>query len=304
MIKTIQHHKITWHHIDTVDDEAILFLEQNFKFHPLDIKDIRGAAEESKVDIYKNYLFLIIQFPTLHRASGNIDYMELDVFLGDNFLITIQKSKNKTMRDFYYRLQNNLSFRKTCFSEGPGHLLYRVLDKLYGDTKFLTNYVGKKVRTLEDKVYGEEINENTAREIAYLRKKILTLKRIFEPQQEVLQILSQLKTQFTPESLNVYFDDLDDYVEKVWKFLDNQKYAMKDLLEVHDSLLTHTTNRVIKVLAVISVAILPLTLLSGIYGMNIDLPWSHSPLAIWSMFIALLTLIFIAVVIFKKRRWL
>ena len=279
-------------------------MEQNFKFHPLDIKDIRAEAEESKVDIYKNYLFLIVQFPTLHRASGHINYMELDVFLGDDFLITIQKSKNKSMRNFYYRLQNNVNFKKTCFSEGPGHLLYRILDRLYGDTKFLTNYVGKKVRTLEDRVYGDEINEDTAREIAYLRKKILTLKRIFEPQREVLQTLSQLKTKFTPEGLNVYFDDLDDYVEKAWNFLDNQKYAMKDLLEVHDSLLTHTTNRIIKVLTVISVSILPLTLLSGIYGMNIDLPWSHSPLAIWLMFIGLLALIFIGVLVFKKKRWL
>ncbi|MFH1890764.1 MAG: magnesium transporter CorA family protein [Candidatus Kuenenbacteria bacterium] len=304
MVKTIKHNKFAWHHLGAVDDEAILFLEKNFKFHPLDIKDIQGEAEESKIDIYQKYLFLIIQFPLLHRDSGHVSCFELAVFLGEDFLITIQKNRNKTMRNFYYRLQNNPSFRKTCFNNGPGHLLYQILKKLYTDTKFITNYISKKVRILEDSVYSDEINENTAREIAYLRKKILSLKRIFEPQREVLETLSKLQTNFTPIGLNVYFDDIDDYVNKVWNFLDNQKYAMKDLLEVHDSLLTHTTSKIIKILTVFSVSMLPLTLLSGIYGMNIHLPFASSPGVVWAIFFALLALILIVALVLRKRKWL
>lgn len=304
-VRMIQQKKIIWYHIDEINQESLEFLKnKNFKFHPLDIKDVEGQAEETKLDVYNNYLFLVVRIPFLHRSTGRINSVELDVFMGADFLITIQKGKYKTMRDFYYRARNKASFRLVCFNGGSGYLLYRIMDRLYQDTKFLTNYVDKKVRELEDKVYGDEINENTAREIAYLRRKILSLKRIFEPHREALETLSKLKTSFFPEDLNVYFDDIDDYVEKVWNFLDNKKYAMKDLLEVHDSLLTHTTNKVIKVLTVISVSILPLTLLSGIYGMNIDLPFSHSPMAIWSMFFALLLLIFVVVLVFKKKKWL
>lgn len=189
-------------------------------------------------------------------------------------------------------------------SQGPGYLLYRLLDHLYQDTKFITNYVDKKTKELEDQVYSDQVNENTAREIAYLRRKILSLKRIFEPQLEVMETLSKLKNNYFESELNVYFDDIDDYVDKVWNSLDNRKYVMKDLLEVHDSLLTHTTNKVIKILTVISVSILPLTLLSGIYGMNIDLPFDHSPLVVWGIFGILMMAIFIVVLFFKQKKWL
>jgi len=303
-VKTIKQNKVIWHHINKVDDEALEFLKMNFKFHPMDIKDVKGEAEESKVDVYNNYLFLILQFPNLNRYDGRIDFMELDIFLGDDFIITIQKNKLKAMRNFYYKIQNSAGFRKSCFSHSCGYLLYRILDKLYLDTKPIINYISKKVRQLEDQVYSEEVNQETAREIAYLRRKILALKRIFEPQREVFETLSKLKTKFFSNDLDVYFDDIDDYVEKVWNFLDNRKYAMKDLLEVHDSLLTHTTNRIIKVLTIISVGMLPLTLLSGIYGMNINLPFSDSPLIIWMMFILVLFFVFITIFIFKRKRWL
>ncbi|GAI10696.1 unnamed protein product, partial [marine sediment metagenome] len=171
---------------------------------------------------------------------GRVGFMELDVFLGSDYLVTIQKGKLKPMRDFYYKMQNSAGYRKTCFGESAGYLLYRILDVLYKDTRSITNYVSKKLRDLEDEVYEDESKESTAKRIAYLRRKILGLKRIFDPQNEVLSDLSQLKAKFLAEDLNVYFDDIDDYVEKVVNFLENQKYVLKDLLEVHDSLITHT----------------------------------------------------------------
>ncbi len=303
-VRTITHNKIVWHYIDQVDDLAIQLLEGEFNFHPLDIKDVLGEAEESKVDVYKNYLFLILHFPVLHRGSGRVESIEIDIFLGRDFLITVQKGKFKPMRDVYYKMQNSTRYRKTCFSRDAGYLLYRILEVLYKDTKNITNYIARKLRMLEDEVYSDEISEETAKKIAYLRRKILEMKRIFDPQVEVVGMLSQLKTKFMPADLNVYFDDIDDYVEKVANFLDNQKYAMKDLLEVHDSLVTHKTNKVIKVLTVFSVALLPLTLLSGIYGMNIPLPFSHHPAVIWAIFLVLLLMIFWVVWWMKKKKLL
>lgn len=303
-VRTITYNKIVWHYIDQVDDLAIQLLEGEFNFHPLDIKDVLGEAEESKVDVYKNYLFLILHFPVLHRGSGRVESIEIDIFLGRDFLITVQKGKFKPMRDVYYKMQNSTRYRKTCFSRDAGYLLYRILEVLYKDTKNITNYIARKLRMLEDEVYSDEISEETAKKIAYLRRKILEMKRIFDPQVEVVGMLSQLKTKFMPADLNVYFDDIDDYVEKVANFLDNQKYAMKDLLEVHDSLVTHKTNKVIKVLTVFSVALLPLTLLSGIYGMNIPLPFSHHPAVIWAIFLVLLLMIFWVVWWMKKKKLL
>ncbi len=303
-VRTIAHNKIVWHHIDQVDDMAVQLLEKEFNFHPLDIKDVLGEAEESKVDIYKNYLFLILHFPVLHRSSGRVESVEIDIFLGRDFLVTVQKGKLKPMRDIYYKMQNSAKYRKICFAKNAGYLLYKILEALYKETKNITSYISRKSRMLEDEVYSDEISEETAKKIAYLRRKILEMKRIFDPQIEVMNTLTQLKTKFMPAELNIYFDDVDDYVEKVVNSLDNQKYAMKDLLEVHDSLVTHKTNKIIKILTVFSVALLPLTLLSGIYGMNIPLPFSHQPGVIWAMFFILLAVILWVVWMMRKKRLL
>ena len=303
-VKTIKYNNIIWYHIDQLDDVALELLKSEFKFHPLDIKDVKGEAEESKVDIYRSYLFLVLHFPILHRSQGRIGFMELDIFLGDGFLVTIQKGKFKPMREIYYKAQNSPKYRKAYFGRDSGYLLYRILELLYKDSKAITSYISKRLRELEDEVYSDEINEDTARRIAYLRRKILDLKRIFDPQTEVMSHVSQLKTKFLPADLNVYFDDIDDYIDKVTNFLDNQKYVLKDLLEVHDSLVTHKTNKIIKILTVFSVALLPLTLLSGIYGMNIPLPLSHKPFIVWMIYFILLIIIFGVVWRMHKKKLL
>ncbi len=303
-VKTIQHNKITWHHIEYLDDEARILLEGEFKFHPLDIKDVKGEAEESKIDVYRNYLFLVLHFPVLDRHEGRIRSTELNVFLGKGFLITIQKGKFRTMRNMYFKIQNSAKFRKSCFGRDTGYLLYRILEVLYGDTKSIMSYISKRIRQLEDEIYSDNLDEETARRIAYLRRKILSMKRIYDPQLETIHSLSQVKTRFLPAELNIYFDDIDDHVERVVNLLDNQKYAMKDLLEVHDSLVSYTTNKVIKILTLISVGLLPLTLLAGIYGMNIELPYSGQPIIIWVMYVVLVAVIIGFSVYLKNRKLL
>lgn len=303
-IKTIQHNKITWHHIDGADEEAINFLKKNFKFHPLDIKDVQGQSEEAKIDIYKKYFFLTLIFPILHRSVGRISGSEIKFFVGKDYLVSIQKGRFKPMRDMYFKLQNSTKMRKVFMAENAGYLLYKIVEELFHDTKGITKYISRKLRELEDEVYSEEIDEGTARRIAYLRRKILAMKRIYDPEAEIVNELSKLKVDFLPEELDIYFDDIDDYVDKVSNFLDNQKNVLKDLLEVHDSLVTHKTNRVIRILTVISVGMLPLTLLSGIYGMNINLPFSNSPATVWFIFVALLFVIVAIMLWFKRKKML
>ena len=300
-VKTIKQNKLIWHHIDKLDDQSLDLLKDEYKFHPLDIKDVKGEKEESKVDVYSKYVFVVLHFPVIIRGQARAEVMELGIFLGKDYLITVQKGTYKPLRDLYYKLQNSAKYRKSCFNRDPGYLFYRILEILYSNNKNITSYVLSRLQGLEDEVYSDEIDENTAKRIAYLRQKILSLKRILDPQVEVMGQLSQLKTNFLASELNVYFDDIDDKVDKITNFLDNQKYVLKDLLEVHDSLVTHKTNKVIKILTLFSVALLPLTLLSGIYGMNINLPFSGSSLNVWFMFIVLFALV-VGVILYMKKK--
>jgi hypothetical protein len=99
----------------------------------------------------------------------------------------------------------------------------------------------------------------------------------------------------------LYFDDLDDFIEKNLFILDGYKDRVLSLQEINESLISFRTNSVMKILTIFSVALLPLTLLSGIYGMNIDLPFAHDPTIIWTLFLLLLGVIGGYCYIEKKR---
>ena len=131
IVKKIEYEDFTWYNIETVDSDSIKFLKENFKFHSLDYKDLASGSEYSKVDVYKNYLFVVLHLPDLNLEHKRVVDKELDIFIGPNFLITVQKVRFKNIKDLYFKLLNNKNLRKDYFKKGPGYLLYKLLEKLF-----------------------------------------------------------------------------------------------------------------------------------------------------------------------------
>ena len=104
--------------------------------------------------------------------------------------------------------------------------------------------------------------------------------------------------------LLVYFDDIDDYMEKVGLSLESYRDRILSLHEINESLISYKTNRIMTLLTMFSVALLPLTFLAGIYGMNINLPFSSSPVFVWGIFGILALLLMVTFLILKKNDWI
>ena len=106
------------------------------------------------------------------------------------------------------------------------------------------------------------------------------------------------------KDLHEYFDDIDDYIEKMWSVLQSYEQRILTLHDINQSLISFQTNRVMKILTVFSVALLPLTLFTGVYGMNITLPFDGHPYAIWSFFVTIALFIALTIFYLKKRDWI
>lgn len=302
-IKVLTHNQLSWINIDEVNEESLQYLRTNYSFHALDLEDVTAETHTPKLDVYKNYLFLVLQFPTF--SEGRVVPFEIDIFVGRDYIVTVEQKRLKSLRDMFYRCMQNPKVKKKWMEQGVGYLLYSILEKMFENVQPILNILEHTLGELEESIYQEEGGKEVVRNLAHIRRDVLSFRRIVDPQRFIISNLGNSNREFIPENMTIYFDNVNDSIAKLWSIVTTYKDSIDSLHETHESLISFRRNETIKVLTVISVAIMPLTLLSGIYGMNIDrLPFAHSPAHVWAFYGILLAIIFISIVIWRKKGWL
>ena len=303
-IKTLTQNNLTWVNIDKIDDEALSYLKKNYHFHHLDYEDLTSEQQMPKIDAYKDYLFIVLKFPHWKFDEQTVVSHDLDVFLGADFLITIQHTRSKEMKNFFYRCMNNRRV-KADWMASPGFLLYRIIETLFKNVRPVLNNLGNQISSLEQKIYCGEQDTAVIKELSIYRRNVLSFRRILDPQRYLIATLANTKKAFLDDSLAPYFDDVNDYLNKIWAVIESFKETIDGLHITVESLINQRTNKVISALTVISVSILPFTLLSGIYGMNIiNLPWANEPVWVWLMYLVLSSIILIIIIRMRKKKLL
>lgn len=303
-IKEIKQKNLRWINVSEVGPDALAYLKDNFQFHPLDLEDVMGESQTPKIDIYKEYLFLILHFPEWKAENKKVLAHEIDFFVGPEYLITIQNGKDKEVKDFFYNCINNKAIRTEWMNQSSGYLLYRLLEALFSRTRPLLNDIGKQISDAENKIFAGNQDVSIIRLLSAHRRNVQTIRRMIDPQRYLMSNLSHIRKLFLDEQLSVYFDNLKDYLDKLWSIADSYKETIESLHHTVESILNQTTNKVLETLTFISVALLPLTLFSGIYGMNIaGLPFAEDPTGVWILF-SVLTVFVIGIIVYMKKRWL
>ncbi|MFH0857695.1 MAG: magnesium transporter CorA family protein [Candidatus Magasanikbacteria bacterium] len=304
-IKIIEEKNIKWINIDRVNDEALEYLKTNYKFHHLDIDDIQSGSQTPKLDVYAKYLFLVLHFPTLRMGNITIASNEVDFFVGEGYVITIQQTPSKEIKKHFYRCKNNKNLRKKWMGNDPGYLLYNITNALFHESRPLLNIIGKEISALENGIFNGHPDVKIVRQLAMLRRNVLGFRRIVDPQRYLLGNLSHTRKPFLDSEVSLYFDDINDYLSKLWAIVDTYKDSIDGLHVTVESLINQRTNKVIGTLTAISVGLMPLTLLSGIYGMNIDdLPYARDPSKVWFMFLGLAGIICLLIFIMRRKKML
>lgn len=277
---------LTWVHISPILEEDIGYLEKNYKFHHLDIKDCREGVQRPKIDIYQKYIFAIFHFPIYNKKKKRVNVKSLNVFLGHDFLITLSPERDRFLESFSLKARQRTSKKisQDILKNNAAFLLYKILDALYKKYLPLVNKIGNQISNIEEEVFSGK-NKAANLNLAIRRRNILNIRRILEPQLKILDKLVHMNSEVIPDNLSTYFDDIDDYIENMWSALENHRQTVDGLYVTNESFINQKTNEVIKALTIISVALLPLTLIASIYGMNVDgLPFADHPIGLWIIF--------------------
>ena len=283
-------------------DEAAQ-LAQRFGWHPLDLEDVLSKRQRPKVDDYPEYLFIVLHFPVFDKKIQRLNAAELDVFLGPDFLITISNVELLPVTRLFRRCWDDEALRDELFTKGSGRLLYEVLDDLFDYCFPILDKIGHKLDSIEDEMF-EGHAEDVVRDISNVKQEIISYRKIIKPERATLRLLERHTERFLPEALELYFDDIVDAAERIWDLLDNYKEVVEALEGTNESVIQHRQNDVLRLLTVFSVIILPLTLISGIFGMNVDFPGFGTAEAFWAIAGVLIGLAIGMVAFFRLKRWL
>ncbi|HLD31665.1 MAG TPA: magnesium transporter CorA family protein [Patescibacteria group bacterium] len=302
-VKTIKGKNFTWINIDRLNADSLDYLKKNYDFHHLDFEDLQDQIQTPKIDVYKNYLFLVFHFPHWPKNNHRIRPQEVDVFIGPDYLITIQQVPSKEMKDIFYRCLSNRTIKNDWLGKDVGYLLYKIIDSFFHNIQPIIDHLSLEVSELESNIYSGRQGTHIVQELAYQRSNILNLRRIIDPQRFLVSNLSNIRKPFLDEHMAPYFDNINDYLSKVWSMTETFRDTINGLHVTVESLMTNRTNKLISSLTIISVSLMPLHLLAGIYGMNISgLPYANEPIWVWSIFIGLSFIICILIFLLRRQR--
>ena len=295
---------LTWVHLERPGAASVAELQGRFGWHALDVEDVLSKRQRPKVDEYpdERYFFAVLHFPVYDKVVQRLNAAELDLFLGADYLVTLPTVELLPVTRLFRRCEEDEALRAQLFAKGSGRLLYEVLDDLFDYCFPILDKIGHKLDSIEDDMF-EGRSREVVRDISNVKQEIISYRKIIKPERPTLRVLERRVEQFLPEELDLYFDDIVDAAERIWDLLDNYKEVVEALEDTNESVLSHQQNDVLRLLTLISVMVLPLTMLTGLFGMNVVFPGEGSRTAFWVILGALATTLAGMVGFFRYKRW-
>ncbi|MEO6867263.1 MAG: magnesium transporter CorA family protein [Gaiellales bacterium] len=300
-IERVETRGLRWIHIDRPGDQEISTISTEFQFHELDYEDVLSRRQRPKVDEYADYLFVVLHFPRYDKAAGRLGTAEIDVFLGADFMITCSNETLRPLGRVFHRCQADEAYRTELFEKGSGYLLYRLLSELFDYCFPILDKIGHKLDDIEDGIF-EGRAKDMVRQISNTKQEIIAFRKIMGPQLPTLRVLdAKTASRFMAGTLDVYFDDVIDAGQRIWDMLENYKEVIEALEATNETVLQHGLNDMLLLLTVLNAFVLPMTFITGLWGMNVKVPLGQQQHAFWIILGAISVLVLLLVLAF--RRW-
>jgi magnesium transporter len=253
-----------WVDLDEAKDEEIRQLGELFRFHPLTIDDCLSGQQRPKVEVYEDYLFMVLRDPDLELIRRDEPALELDIFLGRSFLVTIHRQPMGCVAVAAARLETG---PERLLGQGPDALAHLVIDLLVDDHALILNKLDEEITQLEDQVM-EEADREVLNRIAALRKILLYLQRLMAPQREAIRSLLSGEIPFITPEQRLYFRDIHDHLVWINDLIVSYREIIAGARDMYLSVLSNRMNAIMKTLTVIATIFIPLTFVAGLWGMN------------------------------------
>ncbi len=289
-----------WLDIDGPDEADYELLEKVFKFHPLTIEDIRHQNQRPKVDEYPDYNFTVI-FQVLWENDQAV-FREHHLYVGAHYLITVHQEHSEVLTEVHDRIAKSPELTKGM----PAFLTYLVIDAVVDSTFPALEKLDDSVDELEDDIIAKATNELLDR-IYHLKHSAVELRRLLGGQRDVFQALITHGIHLQQADMTLYYRDVYDHIVRQYETVDSVRDLLTSTMDVYLSTVSNRLNQTTKALTVIASLFLPLSFLTGFYGMNfsylvqvLETPYAAFAVGVVTMLIAT----GIQLYLFRRRGWI
>lgn len=245
----------------------LALLREKFNFHQLSLEDIQRPRMRPKVNQYDHYLFMVLQCPGPLRSSAPSLGQPLYIFLSQHFLV----SWHKGPLPFLERIRREYQEHPALLKEGPDYLLYRLADALADSYVKNLDQLENRLDKVEENIFRSSEQQNLDNQIFRLRRRLISLRKILGPQRDLFNLLLRYNSPFIQEKHRFFYNDIYDQYLRLLDQVETYHDLIDNLLEAHLSATSNRLNETVKVLTIITTIMMPLTIITGIYGMNFDL---------------------------------
>ena len=285
-----------WSDIADPNDPELDRLAAEHHIHPLHVEDCRNRNQRGKVEDSEGYIFTVLK-PVVVGADETLTFNDLDIFLGPDWLITVQETACDTVRkilDPIHAAEQRLR---------PDQIFHRICDGVVDSYLPLLDRTDEIIDDLEEKVLEDPSPEVLSR-IFETKRSLIELRRILVNTRDVTAHLYRTEHELIKPEMAPFLRDVYDHVARYLDLVETQRDLLTGIMDVYLSSVANRTNEVVKVLTILGTIALPVLVISGFYGMNTKgLPFADSPHATLLVTILMVALTAALLIYLRRHRW-
>src|SRR3989344_3536975 len=300
MINTYTHNDITWIDLESPNKDEIRSIVERYNIHPLVANELLVPTQHPKVDLYGDFVYLVLHFPAISHQHGNRNRQEIDFILSEKLLITTHYDLIDPLHEFSKVFEVSSLLDKSTMGKHAGFIFFFIIRELYKDLARQLDTIEATLHHIESNIFsGRE--QQMVEKISKMNHDLLTFKQSIRFHKGIWESFEIAGMKLFGNDFFYYLRSISGEDYKIASILEGHKDTLLDLRDTNDSLLTTKTNSIMQALTVMAFLVLPPSLVTGLFNMQVPgLP----EVGFWQVIMVMGIIVVSLFFIFKWKRWI
>ncbi len=290
---------VTWITVKGVHDvEIIEQIGKCFEMHPLLIEDIIHAEQRPKVDYFEKSIFLVVKMLSLGKNEV-VNSEQISLVVGPNFVVSFEEHEDDTFKYVRERIKKGRFAKR-----GADYVMYAIIDAIVDNYFVILEKLGERIEQLEEEVV-QNPSLKIIQSIYNFKTQMIFLRRCVWPLREVINSLSRTESRLIKKTTHFYLRDVYDHTVQVIETVETYRDMIAGMLEIYLSSMSNRMNEIMKVLTIMGTIFIPLTFITGLYGMNFKyMPELSSPYGYFAVLGVMAAVAVFMLFYFRRKKWI
>ena len=295
-----QNGSVVWLDLRNPTHDEVRAIGSAFRFHPLAIEDVQRRRQRPKVDVYDAHLFLVLYAIEIEAEESRPQFQEVSIFLTRSAVVTVHRGDVEEVDIAAQRWADHCA---DGMKQDAAMLVYTLADSIVDGYFPCMDDIGDYINRIEEQMFARAGTE-TLEEVFRLKRSLLEMRRAVAPARDVFNAFTRRELPLLGEHSFTYFQDVYDHVLRVTDSIDAFRDILSSVIDVHLTLMSNNLSQTVRTLTVVSIILMTLALIAGIYGMNFEnmpeLTWRYGYFTVLGL---MATIGITLAAIFRKLHW-